>query len=62
LIGNWTRFINHSCAPNLEVMPVVWDSTPEDNIPYLIFVARQNIEADVELTFDYSPDHQREWE
>ncbi|KAJ7686433.1 hypothetical protein B0H14DRAFT_3534574 [Mycena olivaceomarginata] len=26
--GNWTRFINHSCSPNLRVQPVVYDTLP----------------------------------
>ncbi|KAJ6570348.1 hypothetical protein B0H10DRAFT_2237912 [Mycena sp. CBHHK59/15] len=27
--GNWTRFINHSCAPNLQIFSVVYDTMPE---------------------------------
>ncbi|KAJ7457209.1 hypothetical protein B0H11DRAFT_211520 [Mycena galericulata] len=60
--GNWTRFINHSCEPNLRVMPVVSDTVPEDNLPYLAFVAAEDISAYSEFTFDYNPKHQLEWE
>ncbi|KAJ7240372.1 hypothetical protein B0H12DRAFT_1134607 [Mycena haematopus] len=60
--GNWTRFINHSCQPNMRVIPVVSDSMPKGNISHLAFVATQNIDAYSELTFDYRPARQREWE
>ncbi|KAJ7721111.1 SET domain-containing protein, partial [Mycena metata] len=59
---NWTRFINHSCSPNLQIISVVYDTAPQDNLPYLAFVATQNIPAFTELTFDYNPAHQTEWE
>ncbi|KAJ6551856.1 hypothetical protein B0H19DRAFT_1264485 [Mycena capillaripes] len=60
--GNWTRFINHSCNPNLRVIPVVYDTMPEDNLPYLAFVAQRDIDAYSELSFDYSPTRQLEFE
>ncbi|KAJ7171171.1 hypothetical protein C8R46DRAFT_993344 [Mycena filopes] len=53
--GNWTRFINHSCRPNLRVQPVVYDTLPQQNIAFLAFVATEDIPARKELTFDYSP-------
>ncbi|TFK88531.1 SET domain-containing protein [Polyporus arcularius HHB13444] len=53
--GNWTRFVNHSCEPNLRVYPVVWDTIPELNQPYLAFVATRNIPPRTELTIDYDP-------
>ncbi|RPD81568.1 SET domain-containing protein [Lentinus tigrinus ALCF2SS1-7] len=53
--GNWTRFVNHSCEPNLRVYPVVWDTIPELNQPYLAFVAMKNIPPRTELTIDYDP-------
>jgi histone-lysine N-methyltransferase SUV39H len=31
-------------------------------MPYLAFVAMQDIPAYVELTFDYNPAHQAEWD
>ncbi|OCH92672.1 SET domain-containing protein [Obba rivulosa] len=54
-VGNWSRFLNHSCEPNLQVYPVVWDTIPEANQPYLAFVATQTIHARTELTIDYDP-------
>ncbi|KAJ7897872.1 SET domain-containing protein [Mycena olivaceomarginata] len=60
--GNWTRFLNHSCSPNLQIISVVYETMPEDNMPYLAFVAMQDIPAYVELTFDYNPAHQAEWD
>jgi len=27
--GNWTRFINHSCDPNMRVYSVVYNTIPE---------------------------------
>ncbi|KAJ6480148.1 hypothetical protein C8R45DRAFT_1004763 [Mycena sanguinolenta] len=76
--GNWTRFIkyscphshfihlifssSHSCSPNLQIISVVYDTAPEDNMPYLAFVATKNIPAFAELTFDYNPAHQTEFQ
>ncbi|KAJ7259031.1 hypothetical protein C8J57DRAFT_962764, partial [Mycena rebaudengoi] len=60
--GNWMRFLNHSCSPNLQIITVVYDTIPEDNMPYLALVATENIPAFMELTFDYNPAHQTEWE
>ncbi|KAJ7240185.1 hypothetical protein C8J57DRAFT_1727142 [Mycena rebaudengoi] len=60
--GNWTRFINHSCSPNLQIITVVYDTMPKDNMPYLALVATEDIPAFTELTFDYNPAHQTEWE
>ncbi|KAJ3551284.1 hypothetical protein NM688_g4793 [Phlebia brevispora] len=53
--GNWTRFVNHSCSPNVQVYSVMWDSTPQMNRPYLAFVTNQVIPAETELTIDYDP-------
>lgn len=41
--------INHSCYPNLTVIPVRVDSL----LPYLVFFARRDISAGEELTYDY---------
>ncbi|KAJ7227327.1 hypothetical protein GGX14DRAFT_419043 [Mycena pura] len=60
--GNWTRFINHSCAPNLRVQPVVHDTIPEQNVAYLAFIAMEWISAGSEFTFDYNPKAQCEVE
>lgn len=43
------RLINHSCSPNLEVVPVRVDNP----IPYLALFANQTIMAGSELFYDY---------
>ncbi|KAF9462485.1 hypothetical protein BDZ94DRAFT_1260968 [Collybia nuda] len=53
--GNWTRFLNHSCSPNVQVYLVVYDTIPERNTPYIAFVAICDIPPGTELTFDYNP-------
>lgn len=47
-----TRFINHSCEPNLRIFAVVKHNADQ---PFhsLAFFALDNIERDSELTFDY---------
>lgn len=55
-VGNWTRFLNHSCGPNLATYSVVWDTIPEENRPHVAFVANTDIPAYTELVFDYSPE------
>ncbi|PPQ69245.1 hypothetical protein CVT26_003657 [Gymnopilus dilepis] len=55
LHGNWTRFINHSCSPNLEIYLVVHDTPPQCGLPYIAFVASHDIPARTEFTFDYDP-------
>ena len=49
--GNATRFINHSCDPNLLVTYVVSDL---NKIPTIAFFALRNIEINEQLTFDYT--------
>ncbi|KAK0104614.1 hypothetical protein ONS95_004900 [Cadophora gregata] len=48
-----TRFINHSCDPNLRIFAVVTDSA---NTPFhgLAFFALKDVDKDTELTFDYT--------
>ncbi|KAG1756670.1 SET domain-containing protein [Suillus paluster] len=53
--GNWTRFVNHSCAPNMKVYCVVFDTIREVNMPYVAFVASRDIPAGEELNIDYEP-------
>ncbi|KAI0060849.1 SET domain-containing protein [Artomyces pyxidatus] len=53
--GNWTRFVNHSCSPNMRVYNVVYDTIPETNAPHLAFVTLNEIPAQTELTIDYDP-------
>ncbi|CAN9512556.1 unnamed protein product [Ophioblennius macclurei] len=49
-VGNVGRFLNHSCLPNLLMLPVRVHSL----IPRLALFAARNIDAHEELTFDYS--------
>lgn len=49
-VGNVGRFINHSCQPNLVMLPVRVHSV----VPRLALFASRNIDAQEELTFDYS--------
>ncbi|XP_062979479.1 histone-lysine N-methyltransferase SETMAR isoform X2 [Elgaria multicarinata webbii] len=49
-IGNIGRFLNHSCEPNLLMVPVRIDSM----VPKLALFADRDICADQELTYDYS--------
>ncbi|KAI0051000.1 SET domain-containing protein [Auriscalpium vulgare] len=59
--GNWTRFVNHSCEPNLRVFNVVYDSIPEMKMPHLAFVTLKEIPAGTELTLDYDPKSADDW-
>lgn len=49
-VGNVGRFINHSCQPNLIMLPVRVHSV----LPRLALFASRSIDAQEELTFDYS--------
>ncbi|KAM9362184.1 histone-lysine N-methyltransferase SETMAR [Symphorus nematophorus] len=49
-VGNVGRFLNHSCQPNLIMQPVRVHSV----VPRLALFAGRNIDAQEELTFDYS--------
>lgn len=48
-IGNIGRYINHSCDPNLLIVPVRTDTV----VPKLCLFARRDIPARQELSFDY---------
>lgn len=48
-IGNIGRYINHSCDPNLLILPVRVDTA----VPKICLFARRHIAAGTELTFDY---------
>ena len=50
--GNMSHFFNHSCKPNLSVVPVMVDSQSQE-IHRLAFFANRDIESGEELTFDY---------
>ncbi|CAF1106243.1 unnamed protein product [Adineta steineri] len=48
--GNWTRFINHSCSPNLHIVPIRSDQpTP----PRLVFFTLREIHENEELSYSY---------
>lgn len=48
--GNWTRFINHNCDPNLHIVPIRIDRfTP----PHLAFFTLRPIQANEELSYSY---------
>ncbi|XP_061730760.1 histone-lysine N-methyltransferase SETMAR isoform X1 [Nerophis ophidion] len=49
-VGNVGRFLNHSCLPNLFMVPVRVHSA----VPRLALFAGRDIDALEELTFDYS--------
>ncbi|NXX76842.1 SETMR methyltransferase, partial [Urocolius indicus] len=49
-IGNVGRFLNHSCEPNLVMVPVRVDSM----VPKLALFAATDISAGEELSYDYS--------
>lgn len=51
-MGNLSRFINHSCAPNLAMYCVFVDNV-DARTPRLALFARRRIRRGEELTFDY---------
>ena len=50
LYGNFARFINHSCEPNLDFEIIRVNSF----IPHCAFFANKNIKAGEEITFNYT--------
>ncbi|KAH9616640.1 hypothetical protein KSS87_016466 [Heliosperma pusillum] len=50
--GNVSRFMNHSCSPNVFWQPVVYDHNGESYI-HIAFYAIRHIPPMTELTFDY---------
>ncbi|RKP20675.1 SET domain-containing protein, partial [Rozella allomycis CSF55] len=50
--GNESHFINHSCEPNLRVVPVIIDN-PNPDLHLNAFFATRDIEPGEELLFDY---------
>ncbi|CAJ0586365.1 unnamed protein product, partial [Mesorhabditis spiculigera] len=53
--GNITRFINHSCDPNVSTRPVIWSHHGNYNVK-MAFFALRNIEAGEELTAAFVSD------
>ena len=58
-IGGMSRYINHSCDPNLYVQPVLCDHADVD-MPKICLFAAKNIPPFEELTYDYGPQYIRE--
>uniref|UniRef100_A0A914DT80 SET domain-containing protein n=1 Tax=Acrobeloides nanus TaxID=290746 RepID=A0A914DT80_9BILA len=53
--GNVTRFINHSCEPNI-ISRLVFIDTHDTRLPHLAFFAFRDIEAGEEIFWDYAYD------
>lgn len=53
--GNKSRYINHSCEPNLKS-----ETITVDNKTHIIFIANRLIEKHEELTFDYQFEYESE--
>ncbi|KAG1467323.1 hypothetical protein G6F56_004474 [Rhizopus delemar] len=53
IMGNVSRFFNHSCSPNLEVFAIYNDSA-DVQMHRLAFFASRDIKKDEELCFDYN--------
>ena len=51
--GNLSRFINHSCDPNLQVLSIHVDNR-EILLPRVVLFSTRDIEKGEELTFDYN--------
>eukprot|EP00271_Cylindrocystis_brebissonii_P005229 TRINITY_DN17187_c0_g1_i1.p1 TRINITY_DN17187_c0_g1~~TRINITY_DN17187_c0_g1_i1.p1 ORF type:complete len:764 (+),score=103.43 TRINITY_DN17187_c0_g1_i1:567-2858(+) len=51
--GNVSRFINHSCDPNLFYQATLWDHG-DPQFAHPVLVAQENIPAMTELTYDYA--------
>ncbi|XP_078101140.1 histone-lysine N-methyltransferase SETDB2 isoform X1 [Sander vitreus] len=59
--GNVSRFINHSCQPNLFLQNVFTD-THDPGFPVIAFFTNRVVAAGTELTWNYSADTQRKQE
>ncbi|KAL4203478.1 hypothetical protein AMTRI_Chr01g104170 [Amborella trichopoda] len=51
-MGNVSRFMNHSCSPNVSWYPVLFDHR-DSQCPHIMFFAIKNIPPMTELTYDY---------
>uniref|UniRef100_A0A7N0V7R4 SET domain-containing protein n=1 Tax=Kalanchoe fedtschenkoi TaxID=63787 RepID=A0A7N0V7R4_KALFE len=50
--GNVSRFMNHSCWPNVFWQPIMYENNGESTL-HIAFFARKNIPPMTELTYDY---------
>jgi len=53
--GSVSRFFNHSCSPNLLVVPCFIDHI-DQSLHFIAFFAAKDIRPDEELSFDYTND------
>ena len=53
LCGNFTRFFNHSCEPNMSINPV-WINESSPYRPYYAFFTNAKVPKGTPLTFDYA--------
>ncbi|ONK61668.1 uncharacterized protein A4U43_C08F32340 [Asparagus officinalis] len=51
-MGNISRFMNHSCSPNVFWQPILYDHGDE-GYPHIMFFAMKHIPPLTELTYDY---------
>jgi len=51
-MGNVSRFMNHSCSPNLFRQSILYDHH-DTQFPHIMFFALENIPPLTELTYDY---------
>jgi len=51
-MGNCSRFVNHSCDPNMQNYQV-WIENLDRRLPRIAFFARRDIKPGEELVFDY---------
>jgi len=59
--GNLSRFINHSCEPNLQINPC-WSDIQDPNLPTIAFFSARVIQAGEELTIDYNANLQENYD
>lgn len=52
--GNFSRFFNHSCDPNMQIYHVYTDSVFDVARPWLAFFTQREVAEGEELTFSYS--------
>ncbi|KAF7324871.1 hypothetical protein MKEN_00529200 [Mycena kentingensis (nom. inval.)] len=58
-VGNFTRFLNHSCEPNCKISPC-YINEPDDRRPLIVLFADKDILAGEEICFSYFGDPEDE--
>lgn len=51
-VGNCSRYISHSCNPNLVAVQIIRPEKP----PRIVFIAKRDIQRGEQLTIDYNPE------